>query len=569
MMQQTHDPPSIDEELIKLVDSLMTQDPRHDEIIQEKLSQYELELIEDELHNETTPKFDYGTCMKSKIRVLIKLYDKDQVYEILNELKIYLDCYEQNCSLLIHFYGISKHPENNEYIIVRQYAQCGSLQDYILQNFYRLDWEIKLHLLFYLAEDLKALHNAGYVHWNLHPANILVLDNSLCAMGSFSNCHKAFSLLKDIEVVFEWRSYLSPEYIRNKSHTKSSNIYTFGMIMYTVGVGQIPFEPFKRFEDSQFLALDICQGLRPDISDDVPKIFKELIIKCWDPNPNLRPDISKVYDTLLQWWSSIYHNKCLTPLCLEFLAADNRNYTKSLESIRKPDISRTKDIVFPANGQLEPLELINFVVDNYFEKFINKDELTLMEQLDVDECTQEYLLVLQYADGGNLRDYLDKHFPSLTWDDKIRLAYQITEGIKFLHGENILHRDLHSKNIVIHQGEAKIIDLGIAKSTETETDVHSEVFGMIPYIDPKLLENLSYKHHKSSDIYSLGVLMWELSSGRPPFAKQNEAVLISHLIDDELKDDNNSTSETNDFYEDTSLDLCINFLVYDIDNKQM
>ncbi|CAI2181944.1 1546_t:CDS:2 [Funneliformis geosporum] len=553
-MQQTHDPPSIDEELIKLVDSLMTQDPRHDEIIQEKLSQYELELIEDELHNETTPKFDYGTCMKCEHkRRYYRCSTNPQTflewipYDKLERIKhVNITSYKASRSTvysadwidgprIVWDQKIEEYKRSKIRVLIKlQYAQCGSLQDYILQNFYRLDWEIKLHLLFYLAEDLKALHNAGYVHWNLHPANILVLDNSLCAMGSFSNCHKAFSLLKDIEVVFEWRSYLSPEYIRNKSHTKSSNIYTFGMIMYTVGVGQIPFEPFKRFEDSQFLALDICQGLRPDISDDVPKIFKELIIKCWDPNPNLRPDISKVYDTLLQWWSSIYHNKCLTPLCLEFLAADNRNYTKSLESIRKPDISRTKDIVFPANGQLEPLELINFV------------------------------------------------------------------------------------------GEAKIIDLGIAKSTETETDVHSEVFGMIPYIDPKLLENLSYKHHKSSDIYSLGVLMWELSSGRPPFAKQNEAVLISHLIDgvrerpihetpheyqklyescwdrepnkrpsikqvgikvkllyekfkqfkffsilDELKDDNNSTSETNDFYEDTSLDLCINFLVYDIDNKQM
>ncbi|PKK62673.1 hypothetical protein RhiirC2_667848, partial [Rhizophagus irregularis] len=75
-------------------------------------------------------------------------------------------------------------------------------------------------------------------------------------------------------------------------------------------------------------------------------------------------------------------------------------------------------------------------------------------------------------------------------DHKIKLAYQITEGIKYLHGENILHQDLHSKNIVMHQ----IIDLGIAKSTETETHLHSGLFGMIPYVDPKLLESDSYKY---------------------------------------------------------------------------
>src|ERR1700722_18616262 len=109
---------------------------------------------------------------------------------------------------------------------------------------------------------------------------------------------------------------------------------------------------------------------------------------------------------------------------------------------------------------------------------------------------------MQYADGGNLREYLERNFTALTWENKFKLAYQIAEGIKYLHGENILHRDLHSKNIVIHKGEAKIIDLGIAKSIETETNIHSGVLGMLPYIDPKILGDYSCKYNKKSDIYS-------------------------------------------------------------------
>ncbi|CAB4418719.1 unnamed protein product [Rhizophagus irregularis] len=55
---------------------------------------------------------------------------------------------------------------------------------------------------------------------------------------------------------------------------------------------------------------------------------------------------------------------------------------------------------------------------------------------------------IYYADGGNLRNYFNNHFSDLNWKDhKIKLAYQITEGIKYLHGENIHHQDLHSKNI--------------------------------------------------------------------------------------------------------------------------
>ena len=83
---------------------------------------------------------------------------------------------------------------------------------------------------------------------------------------------------------------------------------------------------------------------------------------------------------------------------------------------------------------------------------------------------------------------------------------------------------------MIHQGEAKIIDLGTAKSIGTETNLHSGIFGMISYIDPKLLEDYSYQYNKKSDIYSLGVLMWELSSGKPPFIGENDNILRHRLI---------------------------------------
>src|SRR5581483_10824440 len=124
---------------------------------------------------------------------------------------------------------------------------------------------------------------------------------------------------------------------------------------------------------------------------------------------------------------------------------------------------------------------------------------------------------MQHADGGNLRKYLKDHLSTLTWDDKIKLAYQITEGIKYLHDKDILHQNLHSKNIVIHRREAKIM-LDIVKITENNY-LDNE---MISYIDPKLLENHTYEYDKKSDIYSLGVLMWELTSGYPP---KNENIL--------------------------------------------
>ncbi|CAB5347267.1 unnamed protein product [Rhizophagus irregularis] len=152
---------------------------------------------------------------------------------------------------------------------------------------------------------------------------------------------------------------------------------------------------------------------------------------------------------------------------------------------------------------------------------------------------------MQYADGGNLLQYLKGHFLELTWDDKLKFAYQITEGIKYLHDEDVLHQNLHSKNILIHRKEVKII-LDIAKSTES--DYLNE---MIPYIDPKILDVRSYEYDKKSDIYSLGVLMWELSSGRPPFIySETEKSLEIQLIISGHREEliPNTSNEYSDLY---------------------
>ncbi len=151
---------------------------------------------------------------------------------------------------------------------------------------------------------------------------------------------------------------------------------------------------------------------------------------------------------------------------------------------------------------------------------------------------------MEYADGGDLQNYLKKNFNNLSWDNKIDLAFQIAKGLSYLHNENILHKDLvsivflfilfnnfidinifflkkniliqHSKNIVIHKNNAKITDFGISK-IEANSSIRIEHFGRIAYMEPQILVNPNFPYKKPSDIYSYGVLMWEISSGYPPF----------------------------------------------------
>uniref|UniRef100_U9UCJ8 Protein kinase domain-containing protein n=1 Tax=Rhizophagus irregularis (strain DAOM 181602 / DAOM 197198 / MUCL 43194) TaxID=747089 RepID=U9UCJ8_RHIID len=135
-----------------------------------------------------------------------------------------------------------------------------------------------------------------------------------------------------------------------------------------------------------------------------------------------------------------------------------------------------------------------------------------------------YMLVMEYANNGTLRSYLEKNIYNLTWNDKFKMAYQLACAVSCLHDENIIHCDLHSNNVLIHQNMIKLADFGLSKMIDGPSA--SEQGGVIPYTDPKRFVTYSYSLNQKSDVYSIGVLLWEISSCRPPFKdKSNQFVL--------------------------------------------
>ncbi|GBB93565.1 hypothetical protein RclHR1_21990003 [Rhizophagus clarus] len=147
---------------------------------------------------------------------------------------------------------------------------------------------------------------------------------------------------------------------------------------------------------------------------------------------------------------------------------------------------------------------------------------------DQNYSSKKYKLVMEYADSGTLRKYLEKNISRLTWDDKFKMAYQLASAVSCLHDESIIHRDLHSNNVLIHQSNIKLADFGLSKNTDESGT--SRQYGMHPYVDPKKFSSSNYSLNKKSDVYSIGVLLWEISSCRPPFREYNHDALPMRIL---------------------------------------
>jgi len=114
----------------------------------------------------------------------------------------------------------------------------------------------------------------------------------------------------------------------------------------------------------------------------------------------------------------------------------------------------------------------------------------------------------------DLRKYLQQNHNKLIWEERIQITYEIINALIRIHNENAIHRDLHSGNILHFPRTYRwlIGDFGFCGPADKTL---SSIYGNLPYIAPEAIDKKEYT--KASDIYSVCMLMWEISFGQPPF----------------------------------------------------
>ncbi|CAB4439061.1 unnamed protein product [Rhizophagus irregularis] len=212
--------------------------------------------------------------------------------EFLDEIKSQLHIYFEN---IISYYGITQDPNTKDYMVVLEYCMDGNLRHYYLNQ--QPEYNSKIYDLLAIAKGLMNIHDADKVHKNFHPGNIL-FKNYYPYISDVGICQPANKEQSIKGRIYGVLPYTAPEVLRNHQYTKESDIFSFGVIMNEFISEEIPFSDIPH---DYILAENICKGFRPKIYKGTPKLFEDLIIKCWDSKAENRPTIKELYQMLKEW----------------------------------------------------------------------------------------------------------------------------------------------------------------------------------------------------------------------------------------------------------------------------
>lgn len=209
------------------------------------------------------------------------------------------------------------------------------------------------------------------------------------------------------------------------------------------------------------------------------------------------------------------------------------------EIVGRGGMSVVMRAVSVADGKTVTVKILNEDTEeeNVYSRFVNEAEAisrlnhrNVVHVLDVEtrkESEYKYI-VMDYIDGITLKEYLEKK-GRLGWKEAAHYIVQVLDALSHAHEHKVLHRDIKPENIMLlRDGTIKVIDFGIAKLPEsTSLTMTNKAIGTVYYISP---EQANGEANEQSDIYSTGITLYELVTGKLPFfAKASITVAMMHI----------------------------------------
>ncbi|CAB5322699.1 uncharacterized protein OCT59_007560 [Rhizophagus irregularis] len=227
-------------------------------------------------------------------------------------------------------------------------------------------------------------------------------------------------------------------------------------------------------------------------------------------------------------------------------------WSKDISFMRKKVGKKKRRRVIKSEREIIALKTIgspDLSMDNFlkeaealFDCYNQENSGFCIKGLTQDPISMQYYIVTEYAENGDLRKYLHVN-PNLSWENRLYIVWDISLDLERIHKAGLIHRDIHAGNILhsgkfvhleegkeVHEGVAYISDFGYSMAASYPHNNKENIYGVMPYIAPEVFNGMGYS--MKSDIYSIGIIMWELASGKQPFANiSHDADLVLKIYD--------------------------------------
>ncbi len=479
-----------------------------------------------------------------------------------NEANLLTSFRHQNIVNIIDF-GEDQH----QYYIVMDYIDGYTVRQMIKETG-PISLKIAINVVKNVAAAISYTHRKGIIHRDLkssnimidHTGRILVTDFGLSKDISLKSIPEASIQSSDIAGTF---GYIAPEQLDPKigNIDERTDIYSLGVVFYEMLTGQLPFSESNAPINLAYMHLTVAPESPLKLRKDLLPKTEQIVMKMLEKDPLKR---YQSFEEVLEAVSELeevskYYKEGSSDMQGSFfeIVTEDQSFTKSVEEFNKTFEKKSKPReeeykesplegkIIQKRYRIEKLLLKRILSNLYLgydmqtqeqvtvqvpnetrptfksrlereiETMKQVDHPSFVKFLDIINEDDTFYVIREYIDGRSIKNMMDSG--SVPIENAVQIIISVLDGLKYLHGRGIVHRDINSDVVMVTEDfNAKITTLGITRVEDASSVSSGEFLGIVQYTAPEQITQS--RSDARSDIYSVGILLFELLTGKPPFS---------------------------------------------------